>query len=179
LAHAAELGRAARLEPVPPLEVEAWAFPVEALRGLLARAWVAAERLKREAVEPALLRRVGEAQTRVLEQFLDAVDAAGRRGLATFLVDAAVEVLAGAQGPAEAGRALSGQAPLRDRTEARRAAGGLVRALGRLEAWDQEHRALRFFEDGYPAAQALVKDWGRLGPHGFLALREAAASLAG
>jgi hypothetical protein len=178
LAHAAELGRAAPLEALPPFE-PGLDFAIEALRGLLAHAWAAPERLKREVTEPPVLRRVSEAQARVLEAFLASLDGPGRRQLATFLVDATVELGRGSHGFAEAGRSLASQAPLRERTLARRAAAAVPRALGVLEAWDREHRGVRFFEDGYPQAQALVKDWGRLGPDGFQVLRADAAAMAG
>jgi hypothetical protein len=62
---------------------------------------------------------------------------------------------------------LSSTSPLRERGEARRAAGALLRALARLRAWDAEHRSVRFFDDDYPQAQRLVKDWERFGDAGF------------
>lgn len=177
LAHVAELAKAEALEEVPRFDLGAIGFAVEGLRALLARAWVRAEHLKAALTEPAALRRVGEAQGRVLEAFLDAADAAGRRDLATFLIDAGVALRDGRQGPPEAGRALSGAAPMRERSEARRAAPALARALGRLEAWDQEHRTRRFFDDGYQEGQALARDWQRLGPGGFEQFRAAAAAV--
>jgi hypothetical protein len=181
LAHAGELGRAAPLVEVPAFDVAALGFAVEGLRGLLGRSWAAAERAKQAVVEPAALRQLGEAQARVLDAFLAAIDAAGRRGLATFLVDAGVALHRGGEPLPDVGRGLASpsQRPLRERAEARRAAGALARAYGRLEGWDQEHRAVRFFEDGYEEAQALVRDWGRLGPAGFAAFRAAAAALEG
>ena len=179
LAHAAELGLAAPLGEVPPLDPATMGFAVEGLRALLARAWVAPERTKRELLDPGLLRRLAQAQAGTLEGFLGAVDAAGQRHLASFLVDAAVEQQRLPHGLQEAGKALDPQASMRDRSEARRACAAVARCWLRLEAWDQEHRAVRFFDDGYAAAQALVEDWSRLGPSGFAASAAAAAALEG
>ena len=58
-------------------------------------------------------------------------------------------------------------APLRERTEARRRAAAMLRSLGRLREWDQQHRSVRFIDDGYALAQRLVVDWERLGERGF------------
>jgi hypothetical protein len=167
LAHAAELARAAPLDAVPPLDVAASAVLIEGLRDSLASAWVQGERLKRDQDRPEVLARIGRAQAAVLDAFLGAIDAAGQRQLAGFLVDAAVDWL-GRERSAEAYvRGLSRDAPLRDRTEARRQAAAFLRALERLRAWDREHRAVRFIDDGYDLAQRLAKDWERLGEQGF------------
>ena len=72
---------------------------------------------------------------------------------------------------------LDPEASLRERSEARQQAGALFRAVQRLEQWDQLHRGTRFIDDGYEAAQAMVKDWERLGPAGFRAAEQVVAEL--
>lgn len=167
LAHLGELSRTAPLEPLPHLEVAQLAVAIEGLRGLFKRSWVAAERAKHEVTDPAVLLRMGEAQARVLASYLDAVDVAGQRGLATFLVDAAAEWLDGVTSADDLVRGLSPEAPLRERSAARKAAGALLRALTRLREWDREHRGVRFIDDGYDEAQALVRAWECLGEQRF------------
>ncbi len=49
---------------------------------------------------------------------------------------------------------------------ARRAAGSLVRALLRWRTWDTEHRAIRFVDDGYQAAQLLLVRYEAVGTAG-------------
>jgi hypothetical protein len=168
LAHVAELARAAPLEALPQLDLAELTLAIDGLRGLLARSWLSGERLKRDLADPGVLRRVGEAQRALLGVFLDTIDAAGQRGLATFLIDAGVEWLrAPPRSAEELVRSLSHDTPLRDRSEARKASAAFLRGLDRLRTWDREHRAVRFIDDGYEVAQALISDWGRLGEPGF------------
>lgn len=167
LAFAATLGHELPLEVVPSFDAPALAPWVEGLRSLLARAWVAAELAKAHVREAQALRRMGQAQQQVLDAFLGALTAVEHHRLASFLVDAGARWLGGQRSADELTAGLSGEATLRERSEARRAAGALVRALGRLAAWDAQHRAVRFIDDGYDVAQALVRDWERLGAAGF------------
>jgi hypothetical protein len=74
-------------------------------------------------------------------------------------------------------RSMSLDAPLRERTDARRRSAALMRALAILRAWDQEHRSVRFIDDGYDLAQRLVADWERLGERGFSKAAELVAEL--
>lgn len=177
LAHAADLARAAPLDEAPDFDVAALAVLVEGLRDVFARAWVQGERLKREQDRPEVLSRIGRAQAQVLGRFFDAIDGAGQRQLASFLVDAGARWLSRPRTADEYVRALNPDAPLRERTEARRQAGALLRALERLRAWDREHRGVRFIDDGYELAQRLVKDWERLGEPGFGAAARLVAEL--
>jgi hypothetical protein len=167
LAHAALLAREIPLDEKAPFDVSVLAPFVEGLRSLLARAWLAAERSKREVSTPDVLIRVGRGQGEVLDGFLTAIDAAGRRDLASFLIDAAVTWVTPDRAAEELTRAMTGDAPLRERTEARRRSAAMLRALARLREWDQQHRSVRFIDDGYELAQRLVGDWERLGERGF------------
>jgi hypothetical protein len=167
LAHAALLARELPLDELPAFDVATVAPFVEGLRTLLARSWLAAEKSKREVSLPDALIRVGQAQGAVLDAFFAAIHSAGRHDLASFLIDAAVSWLSVDRSADELTRAMTQDAPLRERTEARRRAGAMLRALARLREWDQHHRSVRFIDDGYELAQRLVADWERLGDRGF------------
>lgn len=177
LAHAGPLARELALDELPAFDVPALAPFVEGLRALLARAWLAAEKSKREIAEPELLARIGRAQGDVLDAWLTAIDTAGQHHLASFLVDAAVSWLSVERTADSLTRSLTPDAPLRERTEARRRAAALLRALGRLREWDARHRSVRFIEDDYAQAQRLIADWGRLGERGFTRAAELVTEL--
>jgi hypothetical protein len=167
LTHAAFLAHELPLDEVPALELARHGVFLEGMRVLLARAWLAAERWKRELTAPAELARVGRAQEATLASFFAVLDAGARRELAGFLIDVGLQWLTPDQTALELTRSLTQDAPLRERTEARRRAAATLRALGRLRAWHDEARNVRFIDDGYDAAQRLVADWDRLGEPGF------------
>ncbi len=158
---AGELG-AARFGAL--LADRAWAL--EALQADLTRRWILIERGKSAVASPDSMKALGRAQEAVLEAFLDAVDAAGRRDLAGFLLDAG-KALVGAPA-ARWVEGLSREASLSARAEASRASGAFLRGLGRLARWDAEHRAVRFIDDGYEVAQHLLARWEGFGEAGFL-----------
>ena len=167
LVHAALMAREVGLDEVPKFDVQALAPFVEGLRTLMGRAWLAAERSKRDLTAPDMLIRIGRAQADVLDRWFTAIDAAGRRDLATFLIDTATSWLQAERSADELTRSMSPDAPLRERTDARRRAAAMLRALATLRAWDQQHRSVRFIDDGFALAQRLVVDWERLGERGF------------
>ena len=151
------------LSPDSPLR-----FFLEAWQPMLARSWARMERAKGEISEPAELSRIGRAQDAVLAQVLRAADATKRRDLCGFLIEAGAQVVDSKRKGDDWVRSLSATTPLRDRSDARKLAGALLRALSRLRGWDQEHRAVRFFEgDEYTKSQAMVARWEVLGDHGF------------
>jgi hypothetical protein len=129
---------------------------LEALQPDLARLVAAAERDKRDVSTNERMIALGHAQDLVLAGFLAAADRAGRRDLAAFVVDAGVRLLARAQPPSAWIASLDGTGTLAERTAARRAAGAFLRAFARWHVWDEEHRAVRFVDDGYDAAQLLL-----------------------
>ncbi|MBL8923609.1 MAG: hypothetical protein JNJ54_32440 [Myxococcaceae bacterium] len=174
LMHAATLGRVGALTVSPLTKAHLpW---VRGLLDLLGDTWLSAELLKPQLAQPKILARVGRAQSDVAASFLDVVDAQQHRHLARFFIDAAAAWLATRSGVNDL-VALDPESPLRERGEARQQAGALWRVLERLEQWDQQHRGTRFIDDGYDVAQALVKDWERLGPNGFAAARRLVAEL--
>ncbi len=138
---------------------------LEALQADLAHRWRRIEESKRLLFEPAELTALGATQEVVLSALFDALDAAGRRDLAGFLLEAARPLV---QQPASRWvEGLSMTTALSARAGAARTAGAFLRALGRLARWDAEHRAVRFFDDGYESAQLLLSEWGPFGEAGF------------
>lgn len=177
LAFAGELARHRPLERVPAISVERHGVFLEGLRDVLAAAWLRVERLRPGLERPSVAITIGEAQAAALESFFEVVDRAGRRDLAGFLLDAAAAALEHPLTATEYVASLNQDTPLRDRTQARRAAGALLRGVGRLRAWDAEHRAVRFIDDGYQLAQELVREWERLGNRGFRTAERLAGEL--
>lgn len=138
---------------------------LEALQADLTVRWRRLEESKRALHEPEVQVDLGTSQEAVLSAYLDAVDAAGRRDLAGFLLHAGRPLLEQPASRWVEGMSLS--ASLGQRAAAARAAGAYLRALGRLARWDADHRAVRFFDDTYDAAQLLLSEWSAFGEAGF------------
>ncbi len=156
-------GPAIALSPSSPLT-----FLLETWQPTLARSWIRMEQAKGQAADPAELARIGRSQDAVLGALLKAADSAKRRDLLGFLVDAGAQTIHPKLKGDDYVRNLTPTAPLRDRMDARKQSGALLKALGTLRAWDHEHRAVRFFEgEDYDKAQAMVAAWDVLGDKGF------------
>lgn len=177
LTHAGLFARDVPIDAVPKFDVVALTPWLEGFRSLFARSWLAVERTRRDLIEPSLLIRVGRAQEDVLGEYLDALNTAGRRDLATFLIDTAAQWVTAERKVDDFTRSMALDAPLRERTDARRRSAALMRALAILRTWDQEHRSVRFIDDGYELAQRLVADWERVGERGFSKAAELVAEL--
>ncbi|MBA3819431.1 MAG: hypothetical protein H0X17_11105, partial [Deltaproteobacteria bacterium] len=158
------VARGAQVPTFESLTDGAGALVVEALSGDLARRWFGAELAKRAATDPVELVELGAAHDEVLTRFMAACDARGRRDLASFVIDAAVPLIAKNLIPVPA--ELDGKAPLSTRAQARLAAGSLLRAVLRWHDWDQQHRGVRFIDDNYAAAQLLLERFERIGAAG-------------
>ena len=158
----------ARRGAAPPsagsLTAGAGAIVVEALAGELARRWHAVELGKRAIFEPDALIDLGEAQDRTLTGFMASADAARRRDLALFVLEAAAPLLARGVAPLPA--QLDPSTPLALRARARLAVGSLLRAVVRWGEWDQLHRGVRFIDDDYAAAQLLLERFEPVGSAG-------------
>ena len=146
------------------LAVGVGAIVVEALGRELAERWRTVELAKRAIADPEQLLAIGRAQTAALDGFMTACDAAGRRDLAGFVLDAAAPVLARDVSPVPP--ALEPTASLSARSSARIAAGALLRGVRRWSAWDDAHRGVRFIDDGYDAAQLLLARFEAIGRAG-------------
>jgi hypothetical protein len=133
---------------------------LEALQPVLAMRWIAVESSKERIADPQVMRGLGQAQDRVLDAFLDAVEAAGRLDLARFLLQASHVLL----GPhAHAGMwtqrlHMAGQR-VADRAATYQAAAALLRRLERLQGWERQARGVGYFDEGYHASQLWKSDW--------------------
>ncbi|MEO8706365.1 MAG: hypothetical protein ABI867_40420 [Kofleriaceae bacterium] len=161
------LGDGTRKPAVPAFDslvTGAGAIVVEALSDELARRWQASEVAKRSMTEAPELIALGVAQDAVLTGFLDACDKRSRRDLATFVLDAMMPLIERNVMPSPG--QLDPSAPLSVRASARSSAGSLLRAVMRWNDWDQEHRGIRFIDDGYASAQLLLNRFERIGSAG-------------
>jgi hypothetical protein len=147
-----------------PLVTGAGAIVVDALGRELADRWRAAELAKRTLDNPDELLVFGRAQSETLDRFMTACDAAGRRDLAGFVLDAARPLLERSLSPAP--QLLDPSKPLSTRSAARLAAGALLRGVRRWAQWDEQHRGVRFIDDGYDAAQLLLARFEPIGRTG-------------
>jgi len=168
LGHAAALARSSEALPGPEffdaLTRGTGAIVLEALSAELARRWYAAELAKRGMFEPDALIAVGAAQDQVLAGFMASCDAAHRRDLALFILEAAAPLQARNLPPTPVH--LDPDTRLSLRAQARVAAGALIRAVVRWGAWDQQHRGVRFIDDDYAAAQLLLERFEAIGAAG-------------
>jgi len=142
----------------------AGALVVEALGDDLARRWQTVELHKRASVAPDALIALGAAQDATLRGFMAACDRHARRDLAGFVIDAAAPLLQRGVSPMPV--RLDPAATLGRRATARVAAGALLRAVMTWAVWDQAHRGVRFIDDDYAAAQALLARFETIGAAG-------------
>lgn len=135
---------------------------LEALQPSLTERWLRIERGKEQIVDAARMRDLGRAQELALRVFLDAVDAAGRRDLARFLLPVAAELLRErASSQAWIGQVDARGLRLADRMETYRSAMAFLHAIDRLREWDRQARSVGYFDEGYAAAQLWKADWER------------------
>lgn len=137
---------------------------LEALQPTLAARWVEVERRKEQVAKADAMLSLGRVQETILEAALRALDDAGRRDLARFLLAAAEDLLRDPT-PARARVAALDLKGLRvaDRAGVYRAATAFLRALGRLRDWERQARAVGYFDEGYAAAQLWKSDWDDCG----------------
>jgi hypothetical protein len=137
---------------------------LEALRSQLVERWRTVERDKGRIKDGRRMLTLGQVQENVLNTFLEAIDAAGRRDLARFLL----QVLAGLLENAPVAADWVGNLDLKglrlaDRADIYRAAVAVLRCLDRLQQWDQEARTIGYFDDGYVAGQMWKAEWEHWG----------------
>lgn len=147
---------------------------LEAAQPRLAARWIAFERGKPTTSRLATMVALGEAQQQVLERYFAACDAAGRRDLAGFAIEATGAILAPRPARQWWISRLEARATLTERQRAWRAAAGLLGALAIPARWHAAHGQTRFFDDDYDAAQLMLSRWEAFGRAGF----ERAAALA-
>ncbi len=138
---------------------------LEALQPMLAGHWLALESGKGRMIDGLALRALGEAQERVLDGFLDALERARRLDLADFLLQASALLLTpGARAHLWVNDVVR-TAPQRlaDRMEMQRAALALVRQVDRFRGWERQARSVGYFDEGYQAGQLTKEAWEQYG----------------
>ncbi len=136
----------------------------EALQQELGQRWVRIEENKMQSTRVENILNVGLAQRRVLEGLLDALERAGRRDLARFLLMAGSRLLRGGL-PADAllARIDRKGMTMGQRAAVSAAAFAFLRIYERLEQWEQQARSVGYFDEGYAASQLWKADWERFG----------------
>jgi hypothetical protein len=152
-----------------PIDFAPWTSGVgscimEALQPELTERWVASELSKGQTNDWNRLRSHGQRQDQVLDAFLAAVEKAGRRDLAGFLLVAMAELI---QPNVTAQQwvntpAITG-ARLADRVETYQSALALVNRVDRFRQWEHVARTVGYFDEGYAASQLIKADWERYG----------------
>jgi hypothetical protein len=133
---------------------------LEALRSQLVECWLKVERDKGRLQNSRRMLALGQAQDKILNAFLDAIDAGGRRDLARFLLQVLARLLAGAPTADDwVGNLELKNLRLADRTQIYRAALVVLRYLDRLQQWERQARTVGYFDDGYAASQLWKADW--------------------
>jgi hypothetical protein len=130
------------------------------MQPVLATRWMLVEGKKESIADPRLMRALGHSQDRVLTAFLEAVEEAGRKDLARFLVVAAANLLGPhAHAGMWTGRLHLAGLRVADRVDTYQAAAGFLRHLDRLRTWEQQARGVGYFDEGYQASQLWKSDW--------------------
>ncbi len=133
---------------------------LESMQHDLTRRWLRLERQKGRIVQHGRMQAVGRSQECVLEAFFDAVDEAGRRDLTRFLLATAARLLRDRPGGKSwVGELGTENLRLAERIETYQAAFAFLRGLERLQDWQQQARAVGYFDEGYAAAQLWKADW--------------------
>lgn len=133
---------------------------LEALQGELHDAWLQLERNKPRQLAWRVLRSTGQAQEAVLDAYLTAIDRAGRRDLARFVLHVAAELLGRDENPFLWMEELDlRRERLADRVETYRAILTLPCQLERLRGWTEQARTVGYFDEGYAAAQFWKAEW--------------------
>ncbi len=145
-----------------PWLTEQGAAILESMQSALADRWEQLEIRKQTFRDVVKVRQVGASQTRVLGEFLNAIDAVHRRDLARCLLDAGRRVMR----DQPAARRWIGNLDIKreriaDRVLIYRDALAFVHALERLRTWNEEASQVGYFDDGYAASQLWKADWER------------------
>ena len=135
-------------------------YILEALQTELCQSWTELERRKANISEWQAMQALGNAQTVILQVFLQALEDADRRDLARFLLQTLAAVLP------EDPQILWWTSSLKymgkriaDRQETMQAALALLRQIGRLHKWQQQAQLVRFFDETFQISQLWKQDW--------------------
>jgi FtsH ternary system domain X6 len=129
---------------------------LEAMQPVFENRWLEIERTKGQIGDWAQLNQQGMIQGRVIDAFTQAVNAAGRRELARFLLAVMSRVLASPDMPATfwtGGLQGAGPPRLAERVETQRNALVVLRTAERFRSWEREARASGYLDDDYAASK--------------------------
>ncbi|MGL5097069.1 MAG: hypothetical protein ACRDD1_15885, partial [Planctomycetia bacterium] len=133
---------------------------LEALEPWLAEQWATAERAMLTQTTSRRSLELGQRRGRTLQEYLDAVDAAGRRDLGRFVLSAAAFDFPSRRSVAALSEVWTDRfRRLSDRVELYRAVQVLPAAVERLGRWQAEARGVGYWDEGYTVAQAWKTDW--------------------
>lgn len=133
---------------------------LEAEEMRLAERWMEMEREKGRVATPQKLQSLAACQKRVLASWLTAIDTAGRRDLARFLLAAVAGLLREKPRLQDwLGHVQFGETRLADRQATYRAALVVLQEFQRLAGWQAEARSVGYFDEGYQTAQLWKSDW--------------------
>jgi hypothetical protein len=134
----------------------------EALQHELSDHWIRLEQNKMAITRAERMLNVGLAQRQLLDNLLDALEVAGRRDLARFLLMAGARLLAGSH-TAESwlARLSTAGLTLGQRSAVAAAAFAFLRVFDRFQQWERQARTVGYFDAGYAASQLWKSDWER------------------
>lgn len=125
---------------------------LECLQSRLASLWIERDKRKAGMTDWQRLRTQGENEERVLNGFLQTLEAANRRDLARFLL-VAVSRRSSTDLTHWIGGLPKTSLKLQERLETKRAALALVKQSETFDRWDREARRVNYFDEHYAASQ--------------------------
>ena len=164
LLHPELMGRTST-EFAPSFEV--WMTPagqrvLEAVQWRLAQSWRHLESDKATMVNRERMTALGRAQRTMLAAYLEAIDQAGRRDLARWLLVAMRDTVAG---PADISRWIGAVdvkgLRVAQRTDVYRNAVAFLAVADQLSNWNRQAANTGYFDEGYAASQIWKGDWER------------------
>lgn len=132
------------------------AAALECLQVELTRLWIASERRKATISDWNEMRRVGQAETMLLNAFLSSAESAQRPDLARFILHTLHGVLKARDPQATdwiGNLSTNAPAKLSERLYIQRSAFAVIRHAETFARWDREARLVGYFDDGYAWTQ--------------------------
>lgn len=139
------------------------AFLWEAFQKQLVRQWTDLEHRKMQIELADQMWQMGNSQLTAANAFLAAIDSAGRRELARWMLQAAGKLLFDeVSSETWLGRLTVDGLRMADRIDAYRAALAMSQLVQRLSRWQEEARTVGYLDENYQAAQLWLSDWETL-----------------
>jgi hypothetical protein len=148
-----------------PVDFTPWTTGVggcvlEAVQPELARRWLTVERSKARIETWSEMQALGQAQESVLTAFLAALETAGRRDLARFLLACAAKLLTeDARPDFWVGGLASPGVRMAERAATHRAALTFLHGFNRLQQWSRAAQHVGYLDEDYAASQLWKADW--------------------